>query len=62
MNRRTHRILEILWLVVAILGLGAAVHKTVTTGLRESAVFYLISFIAAAMFMIRRGMRKRTRS
>ncbi len=62
MNKRTNRILEILWLIVAFLGLGAAIHKTVNVGLKESALFLLITFIAAAMFMIRRGMRKKSQS
>ena len=60
MNRRTHRILEILWLVVALLSLGAAIHKSISTSFRESAILLLITFVAAAMYMLRRNLRKKS--
>ena len=54
--------LEILWLTVAILSLGAVIHKSIYTGFRESAIFLLITFIAATMYMLRRNMRKKSQS
>jgi hypothetical protein len=59
MNRRTNRILEIFWMLTAILSLGAAIHRSLFTGFRESLLFFLITIIATAMFMLRRSMRKK---
>ena len=60
MNKRANRILEIIWLIVALLGLGAAIHKNIHNGFRESLLFFLITLIAAAMFLMRRKLRKRS--
>jgi hypothetical protein len=62
MNKKTNRILEILWMVVTLLSLGATIHRIINAGLRESALFLLITFIASAMYMVRRGLRKRSQS
>jgi hypothetical protein len=62
MNKRINRILEIVWLVLALLGLGAAIHKSVTMGVRESSLFFLITLVAAAMYMMRRNLRLRNPS
>ena len=53
---------EVFWLITAVLGLGAAIHKSIFAGIRESALFILITIIAFVMFMIRRSIRKREKS
>ncbi len=60
--KRINRILEWIWLVVGLLSLGAAIHKSIHTGIRESIGFYLITLIAAVMYMIRRNLRRRANS
>jgi pilus assembly protein TadC len=62
MNRRIHRILEVLWLGVALLSMGAAIHKSISAGFRDSVIFFLITFIAAVMYMLRRNLRKKSES
>jgi len=62
MNKKSNRLLETFWLVAAFLSLGAAIHKSIFTGIRESSLFYLITIIAAAMYMMRRSLRKKNYS
>ncbi len=61
MNNRLYHILEIFWLIVAILGLIAGIHQTYNQGLKESWLFFLIALIGFAMFYLRRTMRKKQR-
>jgi hypothetical protein len=49
---------EILWIAVAVMSLGAAVHKTWFFGFRNSLLFYGFVFIASAMWLLRRLVRK----
>jgi hypothetical protein len=60
MNSRISYILEIFWLVVAILGLVAGMHQTYREGLQKSWLFFLIACIGFSMFFLRRTMRKKT--
>ncbi|UCG28916.1 MAG: hypothetical protein JSV24_06020 [Bacteroidales bacterium] len=57
-NIKTNRILEITWLVVAILSLLAGTHKTVREGFGESYLFFIIACIAVLMYFLRRYLRK----
>jgi uncharacterized membrane protein len=59
MNNRLYHILEIFWLIVAILGLIAGIHQTYTQGLKESWLFFLIALVGFAMFYMRRTLRKK---
>ncbi len=59
MNNRIFYILEIFWLVIAILGLIAGIHQTYMEGLRESWLFFLIAFTGFAMYYMRRTLRKK---
>jgi hypothetical protein len=53
-----NRILETVWLIVAILSIVAGIHKTYTDGgFRESYLFFIISLISFLMFFFRRRMR-----
>jgi len=59
MNKRTNHILEIVWLIVAILSLFAGIHQTFTQGFSESWLFLLIAVIGFLMFSFRRNLRKK---
>jgi len=59
MNKRTNHILEIFWLIVAILSLFAGIHQTVTQGFGESWLFFLITLVGFMMFFLRRNLRKK---
>ena len=58
MNKKFAFILEIVWLVLAIAGAGAAIHKTINTSFKESYVMYIIAIICILMYFVRRGVRK----
>lgn len=61
MNNRLYHILEIFWLVVAVLALIAGIHQTYMQGLKESWLFFLIALTGFAMFYMRRTMRRKQR-
>ncbi|MDQ1772145.1 hypothetical protein GQR60_16030 [Labilibaculum sp. A4] len=58
MKQKLPFILEIIWLIVMIVGLIAAVHKTIDYGFAESIMLYVIAGIAGLMYVWRRYMRK----
>lgn len=58
MNNRPARILEIAWLVVAILGAATAIHSTLRAGVRSSIILYVITFVALLMYLFRRQYRQ----
>ncbi|HBX49862.1 MAG: hypothetical protein A2275_03035 [Bacteroidetes bacterium RIFOXYA12_FULL_35_11] len=58
MSKLFRKILEYTWLVIAVLSVIAAVHKTYRQGFSESYPFYIITFIAVLMFFFRRYTRK----
>jgi hypothetical protein len=60
MNKKAQHILEIAWLIVALLSLGAGIHQTFHEGLMRSWLFLLIALLGFSMFFIRRNLRKRT--
>lgn len=51
------KILEYTWLLIAILSLGAGIHKTYKLGFGASFVFFIMTFIAVFMYMFRRNSR-----
>jgi cytochrome bd-type quinol oxidase subunit 2 len=58
MNKKFAFILEIVWLVLAILGAVAAIHKTYNASFKESYLMYIIAIICILMYFVRRGTRK----
>lgn len=50
--KRTFKILQIVWLIAAILALGAAVESALRKQLPEAGIFLAITFIGALMFMV----------
>jgi|GEM_PF-2662256 hypothetical protein len=58
LNQKYTRAPEFLWISVALMSLAAAVHKTYYFGLQKSLYFYGFVFIASAMWLLRRLIRK----
>jgi hypothetical protein len=54
----SRKILEILWLILAILSLGAAIFKTYSDGFRDSYQFFLIFLLAVLIYAIRKQRRR----
>jgi len=51
------RILETVWLIVALIALGIAVKETFAAGIKDSAIYYLFSGIACFFYFSRRRQR-----
>jgi hypothetical protein len=47
-----------LWMIIAIISLIAAVHRTIVLGFKESYIFYIFVLVAALMYLIRNYMSK----
>ena len=47
------RILEYMWLVVAIIALGIAIKETLNVGFVDSLLYYLFSGIASFFYFLR---------
>ena len=57
MSKVLKKILEYTWLLIAVLSLGAGVHKTYKMGIGASYGFYIMTFISVFMYMFRRNLR-----
>ncbi|MBN1133038.1 MAG: hypothetical protein JXR52_12955 [Bacteroidales bacterium] len=57
MKNRNTGILEVIWFIIGGLLLFIAVDKSMDSGLRESWYYYLLAFMALAMYLIRRKTR-----
>lgn len=53
------RILETVWLVVAIIALVIAIRETISVGINKSLLYYLFSGIAFFFYLSRRKQRIR---
>jgi hypothetical protein len=60
MNKKVTFILEIFWLIAAILGFVTGIYETTRHGLKESWMFFLITAIGLIMYYMRRNLRKKT--
>ncbi len=58
MKNNLAKILEIVWLIAAVLAIGAGIHQTIREGVEKSWLFFLISVISFAMYFFKRKMRK----
>ncbi len=54
----SRKILEILWLILALLSLAAGIYQTISTGFGDSYQFFIIFLFAALVFAFRRKYRK----
>jgi hypothetical protein len=58
--RKVNRALEIFWLVITILTIGLTIYFYATEGVDSSTNWYfLFPCLAAAMYIVRRSLRKR---
>lgn len=51
------RILEISWLIIAILSVAMGTYKCITHGFDEAIFIFLISVVAVAFYFVRRKQR-----
>ena len=58
MNPKISYIIEIIWLVTAILCLLLGIRKTVEYGFSGGYIFYILSVIAFIMYSLRHYLRK----
>ncbi len=58
MKQKLPFILEIIWFVVMIVALAAAIHRTIESGFSNNILLYVIALIALLMFASRRYIRK----
>jgi hypothetical protein len=58
-NNKFTFVLEITWLIVALLALGIAIHATATRGFKASIATYLIFILALFIYLVRRYSRKK---
>ncbi|MDY0200053.1 MAG: hypothetical protein WC951_05190 [Bacteroidales bacterium] len=52
------KVLEIIWLVLAVACLVLAINSTSKFGIENSYIFYILSVVALGMFLLRRFRRK----
>jgi hypothetical protein len=60
MNNKAVHILEIFWLIIAVLSLVAGIHQTFNEGISRSWLFMVIALISFGMYSLRRNLRKKT--
>jgi hypothetical protein len=58
-QNRPAYILEITWLIVAVLALGITIHSLLTKGLRDSIFPFSITVLASGIYLLRRHFRKK---
>ncbi len=51
------KLLEVAWLIVSLLSLGAGLHKSIRFGFRNSIAFFVIALFAFLMYYFRRKWR-----
>ena len=54
-----HFILEIFWLIIAILTFVMALHAWFVSGLKSAGMFFLMSLLCILLFLARRAIRKK---
>ena len=58
MKNNLARALEILWIITSVLCLFAGIHQTYHEGFSKSYLFFIFSFIAFIMYLLRKEIRK----
>lgn len=58
MKDKFARVLEILWIIISVLCLFAGIHQTYFEGFSKSYLFFIFSFIAFIMYLLRKEIRK----
>ena len=58
MNNRLIHTLEVVWLIIALLSFISGIYNLIYSGVQESLMFFLITFISLIMYLFRRRLRK----
>ncbi|NQU81394.1 MAG: hypothetical protein HQ543_07725 [Bacteroidetes bacterium] len=61
MNKKKLRILELVWLTVAILCVISGIHSTGNSGLISGMLFFLMALVSFVMYFFRRNMRRKNK-
>ena len=56
---RLIKFLEIFWLVIALFSLGFGAYETINVGINHAYIFFVFTFIAGILFMLRKKQRIR---
>lgn len=59
MNKKKLRLLELAWLIIAILSVIAGLHRTSATGFFSGIMFFIMALISFAMYFFRRNSRRK---
>lgn len=59
MKRSKLRLLELAWLIIAILSVIAGLHRTSNTGFVSGIMFFIMALISFAMYFFRRNLRRK---
>lgn len=59
MQRKMIRIMELVWLAIALFGLGGCIYFGIIKDIEQMQMFFLLTIGAGAFYAIRRRMRKR---
>lgn len=59
MNKKIAYVAEIIWFLITLFALITGIFETTKKGIAMSYPFFIITFIAAFMFIFRRTMRKK---
>jgi hypothetical protein len=52
------KVMEYLWLVIALFSLGVGIHKTINHGFKDSILFFLFVVVALLMWFLRKKLRE----
>lgn len=58
MKDKFARTLEFLWIITSVLCLVAGIHQTYYEGFSKSYLFFIFSFVAFIMYLLRKEIRK----
>jgi len=61
MNKKKLRILELVWLTVAILCVISGIHSTGKSGLSSGMLFFSMALVSFVMYFFRRNMRRKSK-
>jgi bacteriorhodopsin len=62
MKNKLSKALEIIWLVTSLICIITGIHQTIYEGISKSYLFFIFSFVAFVMYLLRKQIRKSNKS
>jgi len=62
MKSKFSKALEIIWLITSVICIITGIHQTINEGISQSYIFFIFSFVALVMYLLRRQIRKSNKS